>query len=83
MTKAWAQFRELGVPRCHECGRLILPWQGWICVVEEWPVHHTCHHRDTEHMLAYINAEAAADPDGYRFDYYDRCRFCGRETPAP
>lgn len=69
-----AQFRRLGVPRCH-CKHLVLPWQSWVCDWEEWPQHHACWHSGL------IENDTTED-DPWRFSRYQRrCRFCGWLTP--
>lgn len=84
MSRAWAQFRDLGIPRCKWlCNRLIFPWQDWVCEIEEWPIHHACHHLRTEQMLAFTTKQEADEPESrYHWDGYDACRYCGRRTPA-
>ena len=80
MTGWWAQFREIGIPRCEQytCKRLIWPWQDWISQIEQWPEHHACYHEFLVEMAAHCLAEAKAD--GYHYDGFDTCRYCKPPT---
>ena len=94
MRAWWEQFRYIGLPRCREsfvvgdtlkhCDRLIWPWQDWVCEVEEWPIHHDCHHRHIAEMRADTlrKERQGLRNSAYHYDGYDRCDYCDRTTES-